>query len=178
MGALASLFPIGIGFLLTVGLLVVGALRHNAGAFVAALAIIGGGYVGNLIAPGASGSTMQAEGSAMAGTPADPAALWSGPVTCEWPKDRSTTIRQVRGFEVPVADSEFLASEELRDVVISIVNIDGSVFYEGVRTDAGWTQAGEFPVELDSVSADGRNGTAVFPRAGGIVFSWSCASGP
>lgn len=178
LGALMSILPLGIGVLWGAALLIVGALRRRAGPVIAALAIAGAGCVGFLIAPGASGSTQRAEGTATVGTRAAPAAIWSGSVSCEWQKEWSTGIVQVRGFDVSITDEAFLAAEELRDVKVTIVNVDGSVFYEGERTDVGWQAQGEFAVDLEGVSSDGRTGTAVFTYAGGVVFSWSCAGGP
>jgi hypothetical protein len=177
--SLAVVFPIGITGAIIVAWLVAAALTRNGSPVVAAIALSGTFCLGALVAPGASGSTQSASGTGTAGTRADAAALWSGPVTCEWPKGEAAAVEQVRGFDVPISDT-LLAAEGLKELEplsgleplsVTIVNVDGSVYYEA----EGF--GGEFGVELEEVSADGRTGTAV-TRDGDVVFHWICSGGP
>ena len=139
--------------LLVVVLVIGAAVARNPGPALAALALAATSVVGYVVAPGAPGSTQRASGTGTAGTRADPAALWSGSVSCEWPKDEATSIDQVRGFDVPITDAAFLAAEQdVRDVRVTSVLLDphfaaplnggvtpnGGVVYEATRDEKGW----------------------------------------
>ena len=149
----SAYFGAGIVALLVVVLVIVAAIAKWSGPLIAALALVATYLVGYVVAPGASGSTQRAPGTGTAGTRADPIAIWSGSVSCEWPKDEATSIDQVRGFDVPITDAAFLAAEQdVRDVRVTSVLLDphfaaplnggvtpnGGVVYEATRDEKGW----------------------------------------
>ena len=166
-------FPAAVAGLLFVVLLIGGALAKRSGPTIAAVAVAGAFLLGLTIGPDAPGSTQQAPGTGTVGTRADPAALWSGPVTCGWRKDESTAVEWVEGFDVPITDAAFLAARKLHDGKVTAVYLRGELGYaEDIGAYTG------FPVDLEGVSSDGRTGAAVLNASGEIIFRWTCSGGP
>ena len=100
-------------------------------------------------------------------------------MSCEWPKGQWDSIAWVTGWDVPITDPAFLALEDLRNVRVYMVTVAGSVFYEGtVDISRPLVTRVGVPADIDGVSADGRAGTVVFTRGGGIVLTWKCNGGP
>lgn len=123
-----------------------------------------------------SGKVRTAGGTA--GTRADPAALWSGTVSCFW-QGNDTAIAEVGGFDVPITDAAFLAAGNLLDAHVEAV--DGNVVgvdLDGEPGSGGSPHYTYFPVGLEDLSSDRRTGTAVLNTSSEIIFRWKCNGGP
>ena len=204
---LAALAYTALLGLLFVVLVIVATVAKKSGPAIAALALAATFLVGFLVAPDAPGSWQNAPGTGTAGTLADPAALWSGPVSCGWPKDEATSIERVDGFNVPIVGALVPpAMKDMRDVRATSVQLDphfsapsgdvapnGGVYYTAKQDSEGWTGSVNGSMRptvfenttywhsganLEGVSADGRTGTAVLPEQSDIVLQWSCSGGP
>jgi hypothetical protein len=182
---LAVVIPLVIaGLGVALGLLTT-ALARSRAPLVATLAVVAGFGLGYFVAPGAPGSTQRVSGTGAAGTRTAPASLWSGPVSCEWPKDESMSVVQVRGYDVPVSDPLLLAKIQEEqggplavEVRIQIVEPAGTIYLEDSYAD-GSHIGGRFPVEMVEVAPDGRAGTAVLREADpDLLFNWDCLEGP
>lgn len=182
-GGLESLtgpiFSLAAAGLLFVGLLIAAAraTEMQSGPLgIAAAAVLLAGFLGFIVAPDAPGSRQRAVGTGTAGTRADPAALWSGEVSCEWFKDESSGVGWVSGFWVPITDHAFLAANRMLDddTRATVVQVEGGTVHVVAR---GSGDALDLPVDVESVSSDGRSGTAVLTGVG-VVFHWSCERGP
>lgn len=178
LDAIPSLAAAGLLFL---GLLIAAARAtemQSGPLAIAALAVLVAGSLGVIVAPDAPGSRQRAVGTGTAGTRADPVALWSGEVSCEWFKDESSGVGWVSGFDVPITDHAFLAANKMLDddTRATVVQVEiGTVYVVATGSRIGY--ALDLPVDVESVSSDGRSGTAVLTGAG-VVFHWSCERGP
>lgn len=115
-----------------------------------------------------------AAGTGTAGTPDDPAGIWSGPVVCEWTDNpvMTTAIEYVRGFAVPVTDAAFVPSRDPFDGTVTdldLLNAQGDAALSDTVTQ-------NFDVHL-AMSSDGRSGTAT-TVGGEMIFGWTCSDGP
>ena len=171
----SAYFGAGIVALLVVVLVIVAAIAKWSGPLIAALALVATYLVGYVVAPGASGSTQRAPGTGTAGTRADPIAIWSGSVSCEWPKDEATSVEKIRGFHVAITDPNFEA------IRLPDGNAEMDVYlhpYFEVGYSESLHVGPRIVVDVEGLTTDGRTGTAFLPQAAGIVLQWRCSGGP
>ncbi len=119
-----------------------------------------------------------AAGTGTAGTPDDPAGIWSGPVVCEWEDNpvMTTAVEYIRGFEVPVTDAAFVPSRDPFDGIVTYLNLRDEQGWAVISETVSQTVSQNFSVDL-AMSSDGRTGTAT-TVSGEMIFGWTCSGGP
>lgn len=179
---LGAYLAAGLVGLMVVALLIAGAIAKKAGFAIAAFALVITFIVGIAVSPAGQGTQQDVAGTGTAGTRAEPAAFWSGSVTCGWTKGEDQSIGEIRDIEAFITDPGLLASEKLHEMEVGIVYLDrATVLWWGWRTGTSatqmWDWSGESGVQLEGMAPDGRTGRAVMTQAD-VVFSWSCTGGP
>jgi hypothetical protein len=179
---LGTLIAAGLIGLMVIALLIATAITKKRGFANTAFVLVISFFVAIAASPRGQGTQQKVSGTGTAGTHGEPAAFWSGSVTCVWTNGEDRSISEIRDFEATVSDPEVLASEKLHEMEVGIVYLDrGTVLWWGWKTGTSATQdydwSGESAVELEGMASDGRAGRAVMTEAD-VVFSWSCGGGP
>lgn len=117
---------------------------------------------------------VNAPGMARAGTLADPAGIWSGPVSCEWHDNpvMTTGIGYIRGLAVPINEAALVPGRDPLSGKVTDLDLGTAQGY--AELSIGTRQ--NFDVHI-AMAADGRTGTAT-TVGGAIIFEWNCTDGP